>query len=188
MSWNDSMEGQDSGHQPACDRIATDLDQILHDRPDPRTLFNSLSRLLLQEFDIKKGFLALREGDQTRFLAVAAWKEDRTRKNLSLRLPNVSSLFEKVAESGQIYSENFADLFDGNYIERQLLLDDDTASFMLRPLKHEARVVALIGYSSEVSEAFVAFEEGLLDPVFDRVGVYLGQLESERSEYKSPIT
>jgi len=191
MNWNDSndsIDERDSGYEPACDRVATDLDQILNKKLDPRAVFNGLSRSLLQEFDIKKGFLALREGDQTRFLAVAAWKEGRIRKNLSLRLPNVSSLFEKVAESGQIYSENFAALFDGNYMERQLLLDDDTASFMLRPLKHEAKVVALIGYSSEVSEAFVAFEEGLLDPIFDRVGAYLGKLEAERSEMESPIS
>jgi transcriptional regulator with GAF, ATPase, and Fis domain len=188
MSWNDSVDKQESGYESACDRVTADLEQILRDKPDPRAVFNRLSRSLLQEFDIKKGFLALREGDQTRFLAVAAWKDGKTRKNLSLRLPNVSSLFEKVAESGQIYSENFAALFDGNYIERQLLLDDDTASFMLRPLKHDARVVALIGYSSEASEAFVAFEEGLLDPIIDRVGAYLGQLEIERSEMENPVT
>jgi len=190
MSWNnsnDSIDKQDSEYESACNRVAVDLDLVLRKKSDPRAVFNGLSRSLLQEFDIKKGFLALREGDQTRFLAVASWKEGRTRKNLSLRLPNISSLFEKVAESGQIYSENFAALFDGNYMERQLLLDDDTASFMLRPLKHDAKVVALIGYSSEVSEAFVAFEEGLLDPIFDRVGAYLGKLETEQSKLKSPI-
>ena len=186
MSWENDMDRQEQGFTEAVDRIAADLDQILSDRPDPRTMFNGLSRSLLQEFEIKKGFLALREDDQTRFLAVAAWKEDKTRKNLSLRLPNISSLFEKVAESGQIYSENFAALFDGNYMERQLLIDDDTASFMLRPLKYEAKVVALIGYSSEASEAFMAFEEGMLDSVFDRVGAHLGRLDAERSEVKNP--
>ena len=188
MSWNDNTNARESSYESACDRVTSDLEDILLDDPDPRALFNRLSRSLLQEFDIKKGFLALREGDQTRFLAIAAWKEGKTRKNLSLRLPNISSLFEKVVESGQIYSENFAALFDGNYMERQLLLDDDTVSFMLRPLKHDTRVVALIGYSSEVSEAFVAFEEGLLDPIFDRVGADLGRLEAERSELESPVS
>lgn len=188
MSWKDSTEKQDSGYESAYDRISEDLDHILGYEPDPRALFSHLSRSLLQEFDIKKGFLALREGDQTRFLAVAAWKDGKTRKNLSLRLPNISSLFEKVAESGEIYAENFAALFDGNYMERQLLLDDDTASFMLRPLKYEARVVALLGYSSEVSEAFVAFEEGLLDPIFERVAAYLDHLESEPVEPDSQVT
>jgi transcriptional regulator with GAF, ATPase, and Fis domain len=182
MTWDDSIDGSDSGYESACDRVTADLKEIMENRPNPQALFTGLSRSLLQEYDIKKGFLALREGDQTRFLAVAAFKEGRTQKNLSLRLPNVSSLFEKVAESGQIFSENFAALFDGNYMERQLLLDDDTASFMLRPLKCDTKVVGLIGFSSETSEAFVTMEEGLLDPVFDRVAAYLAQVEVERDE------
>lgn len=187
MSWKDSTGSQGPGYESASDRLATDLDQLLGDGPDPRTLFNGLSRSLLQEFDIAKGFLALREGDQTRFLAIATFREGRTQKSLSLRLPNVSSLFEKVSESGQIYSENFAALFDGNYMERSLLIDDDTASFMLRPLKHNAKVVALMGYSSHTSEAFVAFEEGLLDSVFDRVGAYLAEVEANQAAKKSPV-
>jgi len=182
MSWQDDIDLGRRGYVGAVEQLTADLDRLLEDSNDPRTVFTAFSRMLLQEFEIQKGFLALREGDQTRFLAIAAWRNGKTRKNLSLRLPTVSSLFEKVAESGQIYSENFADLFDGNFIERQLLIDENTASFMLRPLKHEALVVALLGYSSDVPEAFLAFEEGLLDPVFDRLGAFLGRLQADQVE------
>jgi hypothetical protein len=161
------------------DRLLAALDEVLGSSRDPRVLFSEFSRVLESEFEIRKGFLALREGDQTHFLAVASWKQDGTRKNLSLRLPQAPSLFEKVAESGQIYSENFAELFDGNLIERQLLFDDDTVSFMLRPLKHEGRVVALLGYSSDVPDAFETIQEGTIDAAFDKLAACLGRLLPE---------
>lgn len=154
--------------------LVSDLCRIVGNPDDQLTTFDSFSRLLETKFEIKKGFLALRAGNQTRFLAVASWKKDKVRKKLSLTLPNSSSLFEKVAESGQIFAENFASLFDGNFIERQLLMDDSTQSFMLRPLKHEGRVVGLIGYSSDFPDAFVTIQEGYLDDAFDSLGDFLG--------------
>jgi hypothetical protein len=179
MKRQKSNDSADRKYFGAADRLLTAIDDILGGTRDPRVIFSEISRLLETEFEIRKGFLALREGDQTRFLAVASWKHDGTRKNLSLRLPKGPSLFEKVAESGQIYSENFAELFDGNLIERRLLFDDDTVSFMLRPLKHEGRVVALLGYGSDVPDAFETIQEGMIDAAFDRLAARLGELLPE---------
>jgi hypothetical protein len=139
-------------------QLTAQVDEILSAATDARTAFSEFSRLMESTFDVCKGFLALREENQTRFLAVASWK--------------------KVAETGQIYSETFAEFFDGNRIERSLLFDDDTVSFMLRPLKHETRVVGLIGYSSDVPDAFVTIEDGQLDPAFDRLAALLGRLQT----------
>ncbi len=164
----------------AIETLLADLACLMSDSCDPRLIFPEFTRILQRGFDIRKGFLAMREGNQTRFLAVALFSRGKTRKNLSLKLPTAPSLFEKVAETGRIYSENFAELFDGNLIERQLLLDDDTVAFMLRPLKHQARVVGLIGFSSDTPNTFVTFEEGLLNPAFDRLGELLGDIQPER--------
>jgi len=156
-------------------RLTAQIDEVLSEATDPRTAFSEFSRLMESTFDVRKGFLALREENQTRFLAIASWKKGGERRSLSLRLPQSPSLFEKVAQTGQIYSETFAEFFDGNRIERSLLFDDDTISFMLRPLKHEARVVGLIGYSSDIPDAFVTIEDGHLDPAFDRLATFLGR-------------
>lgn len=179
MKRRKSNDSADRKYFGAADRLLAAVDDILGGTRDPRVMFSEFSRLLESEFEIRKGFLALREGDQTRFLAVASWKQDGARRNLSLRLPKGPSLFEKVAESGQIYSENFAELFDGNLIERRLLLDDDTVSFMLRPLKRDGRVVALLGYSSDVPDAFETIQEGMIDAAFDRLALCLGRLLAE---------
>jgi hypothetical protein len=159
-------------------QLTAQVDEILSAATDARTAFSEFSRLMESTFDVCKGFLALREENQTRFLAVASWKKGGERRSLSLLLPQTASLFEKVAETGQIYSETFAEFFDGNRIERSLLFDDDTVSFMLRPLKHETRVVGLIGYSSDVPDAFVTIEDGQLDPAFDRLAALLGRLQT----------
>jgi len=45
----------------------------------------------------------VREGDQTRFLAVASWQQGHERRSLSLRLPTEGSLLDKVAEDGLMY-------------------------------------------------------------------------------------
>jgi hypothetical protein len=159
------------------DRLAglwCEFEQAL-DRPsDLAALFVNLSRELQQEYEIKKGFMALRDGNYTRFLAVARFKAGGPCKKLSLKLPSVDSLFEKVAESGQVFADNYAELFDGNRMEKRLLIDDDTVSYLLRPLKYEGRVVGLIGYSSDQPGTFITLEEGRLDPFFEILGAIIG--------------
>jgi|GEM_PF-1943739 len=158
-------------------KLTKRLSEVPAEGNDPRAVFSDFTKELQRVYDISKGFLALREGDMTRFLAVATFSHGTVRKNLSLRLPLAPSLFERVAENGQLYTENFAELCDGNLIERRLLLDDSTRAFMLRPLKSDGRVIALLGYSSENPDAFVTFEEGLIDPALDEFGRLLGRME-----------
>ena len=167
-------------HAREMERFITELAELLGSSVDPRELFSDFSRALESHYEIRKGFLALREGEQTRFLAVASWRTGGTRRNLSLRLPQASSFFEKVAESGQLYSENVGQFFDGNSIEKHLLFDDDTVSFMLRPLKHNGELIALLGYSSDVPDAFVTIQDGVLDRAFDQLAIRLAALLTTR--------
>lgn len=170
MNYTDDYNDADSDSEwtESTGELAENLDRVLNTFTDPGHIFVEFTRLLEDEFDIRKGFLALREGAYTRFIAVATWNDGKVRKNLSLRLPATHSLFEKVVEDGQVYSETFAELFDGSMFERRLLLDDETESFMLRPLKYEGQVIALLGYGSVRQHAFVTFEDGPLDPLIDR--------------------
>ncbi|MCP4684620.1 MAG: hypothetical protein GY867_04135 [bacterium] len=151
------------------------LRELLASVDDPREVFFEFSRILEQGFPIRKGLLALRGKNETRFLAVASWGTEKGRRNLSLRLPTVSSLFEKVAEDGRGYVDNSAVLFDGNQIERRLLLAEDTQSFVLRPVKYDGCIVALLGYSSDRADAFAALEESVLNQVMESFGELIGK-------------
>ncbi len=141
------------------------FDELMSAHTDLSEMFFKLTRKLRREFDINKGVLILRQEQPSKLAAVSTWKGGLARDGLALNLPDQSSLFEKVAEQGQVYTENFCEAFTGNFFERKLLLDDNSRSFVLQPLKSNGHVVGLLGYSSERPTAFTLFEEGMLDEV-----------------------
>jgi GAF domain-containing protein len=167
MGWHDRPWESHTGG--AMNALVDSLSAVLAQTDDPREIFTRFTEHLERVYAIDRGFLAVREGDHAQFTAVASWQQGRERRNLTLQLPSQGSLLQKVAEDGQVFAETFAELYDGNMIERRLLMDDETQSFMLRPLKHEGRVVAMLAYSSNDSDAFAAFNEQLLDPVFNQL-------------------
>lgn len=186
MTFGEEHNSYDDAVNGAVNKLTQRLREVLVECSDPPTIFLRFTRELQRVYDITKGFLAIREGDMTRFLAVATFSNGTVRKNLSLKLPSAPSLFEKVADDGKLYTESFAELCDGNLIERRLLLDDDTRAFMLRPLKFDGRVVGLLGYSSDNPDAFVTFEEGLIDPALDEFGCVLGRMEQCEDSADAP--
>ncbi len=132
---------------------------------DLAEIFIGLTRVLQRSHAITKGVLVIYEPDGTRFVATATWNNGKSRKNLSIKLPQVFSLFKNIAEDGCLYTDNFCRIFEGNSFERNLLLDSDSQSFAIQPLKYEGRVLGLIGYSSNQPMAFTTFENGFLDEV-----------------------
>ncbi len=133
-------------------------------------IFFALTSHLRETFEINKGVLILRQEQPTKLAAVSTWKNGLGRDGLALSLPCDSSLFEQVAEQGEVYTEHFCGAFSGNFFERKLLLDDNSRSFVLQPLKSDGQVVGLLGYSSESATAFTMFEEGTLDDIAEEFG------------------
>lgn len=151
------------------DQNKTGFESIRVSAPDPPDLFLRHTRILQRKYPISKGLLVIREKRGTRFIATATFSEQHTRANLNLRLPSESSLFDKVAEGGVVYSENCCEFFSGNRFERNLLLNWDSASFVIVPLKHGSRVVGILAYSSDQPEAFASFENDLTAQISTRL-------------------
>ncbi len=122
--------------------------------------FDNLTRELRKKYEINRGVLVVRRHDNQRLAAVSTWNEGSIRDGLAISLPREPSLFEKVAETGEVYTENFCDAFSGNFFERKLLLDDDSRSFVVQPLKVDSEVCGVLAYSSVKPTAFTMFEEG----------------------------
>ncbi len=162
---------------------ATSNEVPVSSRPDNRVLlrndaqlsesFFALTRWLRRIYAIDRGVLVIRSEGGPRLSAISTWRDGQGREGLSLNLPLDSSLFEKVAEHGQVYTEDFCGAFSGNFFERKLLLDDDSRSFVVQPLKSEGRVLGLLGYSSRQSTAFAMLEEGALDDVASEFGAII---------------
>ena len=131
----------------------------------PSEVFLELTRRLNRYYSITRGALILKNGDH--LTAVSTWRHGIGADGLGVNLPNNASLFEKVVEGGQTYSESFVGAFSGNFFERKLLLDETTQAFVLQPLKVGGEVIGLIGFSSADPDAFALFEDGVLDEVAD---------------------
>jgi len=142
--------------------FAYDIDNIWPEKSDPSEIFIGLTKQLQRYYAIHKGVLIIHEDKNTRFTATATFNNGKTRRNLSIKLPGKSSLFRIVAENGQLYTENFSDLFSGNSFERNLLLEADRQSYLIQPLKHDSTIVGLLGYSSTDPLAFATFEDKVL--------------------------
>lgn len=129
--------------------------------------FCELIKRLASRFSISKAVLLLRPDAEAPLAAVSTWNNGQIHEGLSIRLPSESSLFEIVAGQGDVYTENFCASFSGNFFERKLLLEDDSRSFVIQPLKHDGDVIGLLGFSSDEPTAFTMFEEGSVKSVFD---------------------
>ncbi len=163
---------------PPDDETITGVAQVPSHHETPLAeAFHTLTDQLHKEYDIDKGVLVLRPDAGRQLAAVSTWNRGALRDGLRLNLPVESSLFEKVAEQGHVYTEDFCESFSGNFFERKLLLDDDSRSFVLQPLKSEGRVLGLLGYSSRKPMAFVTFEEGALDAISNRLGAIIDRAD-----------
>ena len=128
-------------------------------------VFAELTRTIRRRYAIDKGVLVLRQEETNHLSAISTWEKGSVRTGLALTLPVESSLFEKVARSGEVYGNYAAATFNGNFFEQKLLLGPSSKSFVLQPLSVRGQVVGLIGYSSRDEDAFTDFVDGLFDGI-----------------------
>ena len=166
MSWSyEHNQGTASSHDAVPVSVST------HPAPAEPTLseeFTRLTKRLRKTIAVDKCILVLQRPSENRLAAVASWDHGVVRDGLAINLPHDNSLFEKVTEDGGLYTENFCGSFSGNFFERKLLIDNESRSFALQPLRHDGHLVGLVGMSSEKPMAFTLLEEGELGEVLDR--------------------
>lgn len=136
-----------------------ELEKVFEQTHSTPELFYELTECLKERFGINKSVLIIKDAESV-LSAISTWTNGQRNDGLSLNLPHTKSLFEKVMEDGQLYTELFSDSFSGNFFERKLLLDDTTKSFALQPLNCDGRIIGLIGFSSDNAGAFSMLEEG----------------------------
>ncbi|MFQ5499214.1 MAG: GAF domain-containing protein [Candidatus Zixiibacteriota bacterium] len=165
------------------DKLYNVLVSALSQSETDSELFLEYTRALQNQFNISQGVLVLVDPVDNKLAAVSTIHNGSLRDGLRIRLPAESSLFSQVVDQSSIYNEEFVDTFSGNFFERKLLLDEDSRSFVLQPLKHDARVVGLVGFSSQQPAAFAMFEEGDIDRAAELLAKYLAL----RHQPQSPV-
>lgn len=158
---------ESSAEQPAVSNLTR---TVIRPEAELSANFAGLTRRLISQYPIDKGVLVLRNEEGPVLSAISTWRDGIVRDGLKLNLPAENSLFEKVAEDGRVYTEDFCGSFSGNFFERKLLLDNDSRCFVIQPLLAEGRVKGLLGYSSRHPAVFAMFAEGALDGIAERFG------------------
>ena len=150
---------------PDTPAVSVDFHNLASQGANLSAMFEQLTRELSRSYAINRGVLVVRRRDTGGLSAVSTWNDGAVRDGLAVNFPTETSLFEKVAEHGAVYTEDFCGSFSGNFFERKLLLGEDSRSFVVQPLSSDGEVIALVAYSSKEPTAFVMFEEGHIDRV-----------------------
>ena len=133
-------------------------------------LFFSLVKKLNKFFSINRSVLVVYSARDDS-LKVLAMKRDRgTCEGLAVTLPDKDSLLYRIFHERMIYTENYPSSFEGNFVERRLLIDDCTKSLLVWPIRSDGFCNGLICLSSPVIYAFELIAEGCLEYVVDRFG------------------
>lgn len=154
-------------------RYRIDLNRLQQDNSDPASLFSTVTRTLCRYLSIHRGLLAL-DADK-RLTCVSSFNRGDEFRQLSLPMPEQSSLLKKVAEHRFLYTDDYFGFFDGSSIERRLLIDEDTASIAVLPLMHEGLCLGVVAYASSQPQAFVGAEEELLIPICEQFAKLLAE-------------
>jgi len=133
-------------------------------------LFFSLTKKLNKFFSLSRSILVIHSNRDDCLKVIAIKGVRGSRVGLALTLPREGSLLYRVLDDGVTYTENYPDKFNGNFIEKKLLLDDDPGSIVVYPVLYNDAIQGLICLTSPALYAFTLFNEGVLDPVLDKFG------------------
>jgi hypothetical protein len=143
---------------------------LFKDRKNIYHLFFSLIKKLGKFFSISKAVLVVRSPEDNALKVIALKSRHHARHGLALTLPKRDSLLHRVFKSREVYSASYPGGFEGNFIEKKLLLEDDTGSVAICPVSVNGTMQGLLCLTSPVVYAFSMFEEGFLDGVLEKFG------------------
>ena len=157
-----------------CAEISLNDSRKFYVSEEPSEMFFEIIEFLKERYTLNKSVLIIRS-EKAVLSAISTWSNGVRQDGLTLNLPHKESLFERVIDDGRIYTEFSIGAFSGNFFERKLLLDEDSRSFALLPLKTDGQVVGLVGFSSKNPTAFALMEDGDSSDIFSQFAEHLSR-------------
>jgi len=133
-------------------------------------LFFSFIKKLNKFFSLSKAILVVRSPRDNNLKVVALKGQKSIRQGLALSLPEKNSLLYNVFDDCEIYTQNFPKDFEGNFVEKKLLIDNETSSIAVCPIRNDDSTHGLLCLASPIIYAFDMFGEGFLDSVLEQFG------------------
>ncbi|GEM_PF-1218648 len=164
-----------SDRQAPSEITARAFDSILGKARNINKLFFSFLKKFNRYLPVNRAALVIYSG-RDRTLKVIALKGETAREGLALTLPVENSLLHRVYSSRATYTASQPFYFSGNFIERKILLSPDTKAVMVAPLFDGGDIFGLICISSPREAAFENCDQGVLDKVFRKLGIVIGDM------------
>jgi len=136
-------------------------------------IFFSLCKKLNRLFSLSNAVLVVHSVRDNSLKVIAVKNSRHSPEGISLTLPGQNSLLHTVFNDGNYHISNHMERFPGNFVEKKLLLDDDTNSLAIFPINHNGNCVGLFCIASHKVHAFDLLNRPLLKPVTEQFGEVL---------------
>ncbi len=147
--------------------ILQSLKAMLSKPSDIYKLFFSFTKKLNRFFPISQSSLIVFSKQDNKLKVIAMKGEKGARKGLTLTLPETNSLLYKVFADGNFYIQHHLQEFNGNFIEEKIIKDNAAQSLAVLPISQNGSSYGLICLSSPNEDAFISFENGLMDEILE---------------------
>ncbi len=152
------------------DVFAGSFDSLFKSNQNLYQLFFSIVKKLNKFFSLSRAILVVRSPKDNNLKVIALKGQKIARQGLALTLPEKNSLLYNVCECCKMYTQNFPTHFEGNFIEKKLLIDDETSSIAICPIRNNGSIHGLLCLASPIIYAFDMFGQGFLDSVLEQFG------------------
>jgi len=155
--------------------IFRSFDRLLSQKKPVPTLFCELIHKLDKFFSICKASLIL-HNPYTGTLALTSWWDHYCLKEgVIISLPRENSLLYATLKSQSVVHKWVNGQAPGNFVERKLLISEETQALAVCPAIFEDAVHGLVTLASPVPSAFDMMQHGYFELVFDRFGELLAK-------------
>lgn len=148
---------------------------IFNRRQQLHAQFFAITKKLSKFFSISGAVLIVHSQKDDCLKAIALKGENYSREGLAISLPRTMSLLYDIFSTNEQYIENYPDGFPGNFVERKLILGEDTRSIMICPTRCEGEPNGLICFASPVPYAFVLLGNGNFNEISEKIGAVINR-------------
>ena len=147
--------------------ILQSIKAVLSKPSDIYKLFFLFTKKLNKFFPVSQSSLILYSEQESKLKVIAMKGDKGARKGLKLTLPKEKSLLYRVFTENRFYIQHHPQKCDCNFIENKIFKDDTAQSLAILPINQNGAGYGLICLSSPDQNAFISFENGLMDEILE---------------------
>jgi hypothetical protein len=130
------------------------IEAIARKNKNIHKLFFAVAKKLAKIFPISTAILVTHSKQDNQLRIVDVKKAGYSAENLALIVPNRNSFLYMAYVNQEACHDFVPDIFDGNFLERKLLIDENTKTLAILPLNNDGYRAGLLCLASDRTSAF----------------------------------